>query len=311
VIVLNVFLEIVMPVVLVILCGMALCHFKKTSIEPISQAALYLFSPALVLLGMADTDLPLESMGKIVAFGVLLTAVMFVIVRIVGFTLRLDGAAVSSVLLAVLVMNAGNLSLPIVSLAFGDAGLERALVLFAVIALAGATLGVWIAARGENGGLASLKAVLQQPIAYAAVGGLVLNLLSIDLPSMVLSATELLANAAFPAMLLVLGGNLMQHRGITELRTVAIAVSLRLWVGLAVGYGLLLLLGVDELTRNALLVTASAPTAVVVIVISTEFNARPAVTTVIRRRSGNNVACARRARNPSRITVVTPPERRW
>ena len=58
-----------MPVVLVILCGMALCHFKKTSIEPISQAALYLFSPALVLLGMANTDLPLESMAKIVAFG--------------------------------------------------------------------------------------------------------------------------------------------------------------------------------------------------------------------------------------------------
>lgn len=278
-IVLDVFLEIVMPVVLVILCGMALCHFKKTSIEPISQAALYLFSPALVLLGMADTDLPLESMGKIVAFGVLLTAAMYVIVRIVGFTLRLDSAAQSSILLAVLVMNAGNLSLPIVSLAFGDAGLDRALVLFAVIALAAATLGVWIAARGEHGGLASLKAVLQQPIAYAAVGGLALNLLDIDLPPMALSATQLLANAAFPAMLLVLGGNLMQHRGIAEWRTVAIAVSLRLWVGLAVGYGLLLLLGVDELTRNALLVTASAPTAVVVIVISTEFNARPAVTT--------------------------------
>ncbi len=268
-----------MPVVLVILCGMALCYFKKTSIEPISQAALYLFSPALVLLGMADTDLPLESMGKILAFGILLTMAMYVIVRVAGFAFRLDNPAVSSVLLAVLVMNAGNLSLPIVSLAFGDAGLDRALVLFAFIALAAATLGVYIAARGEHGGMASLKAVLQQPIAYAAVGGLALNLLDIQLPSLVLNATQLLANAAFPAMLMVLGGNLMQHRGITEWRTVAIAVSLRLWVGLAVGYGLLLLLGVDELTRNALLVTASAPTAVVVIVISNEFNARPAVTT--------------------------------
>lgn len=278
-IVLDVFLEIITPVVLVILCGMALCHFKKTSIEPISQAALYVFSPALVLLGMADTDLPLESMGKIVAFGVLLTAAMYVIVRAVGFTLRLDRAAQSSVLLAVLVMNAGNLSLPIVSLAFGDAGLDRALVLFAVIALAAATFGVYIAAHGQHGARASLVAMLQQPIAYAAVGGLAMNLLDVELPSMVLNATKLLANAAFPAMLMVLGGNLMQHRGIAEWRTVAVATALRLWVGLAVGYGLLLLLGVDELTRNALLVTACAPTAVIVIVISTEFNARPAVTT--------------------------------
>lgn len=278
-IVLNVFLEIISPVILVILCGMALCYFKKTSIEPISQAALYVFSPALVLLGMADTDLPLESMGKIVAFGVLLTACMYVIGRVVCFALRMDVAARSSVLLAALVMNAGNLSLPIVSLAFGDAGLDRALVLFAVIALAAATLGVFIAAHGQHGGLASLKAVLQQPIAYAALVGLALNLLEIDLPPMVLNAAELLASAAFPAMLMVLGGHLLQHRGITEWRTVAVAVSLRLWVGLAVGYGLLLLLGVDELTRNALLVTASAPTAVIVIVIATEFNARPAVTT--------------------------------
>ncbi|MDE2899736.1 MAG: AEC family transporter [Chloroflexota bacterium] len=278
-IVLNVFLDIIMPVVLVILCGMALCHFKKTAIEPISQAALYLFSPALVLLGMADTDLPLESMGKIVAFGALLTVAMYVISRVVGFALRMDRAAQSSVLLAVLVMNAGNLSLPIVSLAFGDAGLDRALVLFAVIALSAATLGVYIAAHGQQGGAAAFKAVLQQPIAYAAVGGLALNLLGLELPSMALNATELLANAAFPAMLMVLGGNLLQHRGITEWRTVAVATALRLWVGLAVGYGLLLLLGVDELTRNALLVTSCAPTAVIVIVLSTEFNARPAVAT--------------------------------
>ncbi|MDE2803133.1 MAG: AEC family transporter [Chloroflexota bacterium] len=278
-IVLNVFLDIIMPVVLAILCGMALCHFKKTAIEPISQAALYLFSPALVLLGMADTDLPLESMGKIVAFGALLTVAMYVISRVVGFALRMDRAAQSSVLLAVLVMNAGNLSLPIVSLAFGDAGLDRALVLFAVIALSAATLGVYIAAHGQQGGAAAFKAVLQQPIAYAAVGGLALNLLGLELPSMALNATELLANAAFPAMLMVLGGNLLQHRGITEWRTVAVATALRLWVGLAVGYGLLLLLGVDELTRNALLVTSCAPTAVIVIVLSTEFNARPAVAT--------------------------------
>ena len=278
-IVLNVFLDIIMPVVLVILCGIALFHFKKTSIEPISQAALYLFSPALVFLGMVDTDLPLESMGKIVAFGFLLTASMYVIARITGIALRFDRAAQSSILLAVLVMNAGNLSLPIVNLAFGDAGLDRALALFAVIALAGATLGVYIAAHGQRGGLASLKAVAQQPIAYAAVVGLALNLLDVRLPDMALRATELLADAAFPAMLLVLGGNLVQHRGIAEWRAVAVATALRLWVGLAVGYGLLLLLNVDELTRNALLVQASAPTAVMVIVLSTEFDARPAVAT--------------------------------
>ncbi len=278
-IVLDVFTDIVLPVVIVIILGMALRFFRKTSVEPISQAALYLFSPALVFLGLAQTDLPLESMGKIVAFGLLFSLVMYLIARASGFALRLDRNVQSSLLMSVLFMNAGNLSLPIVKLAFGDAGLDRALVFFALIALLVATIGVYIAARGNQGGMASLKAVAVQPIAYAAAAGLALNVLDVSLPELVLRPTELLANAAFPAMLLVLGGTLVGLRTIHEWKMVTVATVLRLWVGMGIGFLLLQLLGVDELTRNVLLVQVSAPTAVIVIVLATEFNARPAMAT--------------------------------
>jgi predicted permease len=278
-IVLDVFTDIVLPVVIVIILGMALRFFRKTSVEPISQAALYLFSPALVFLGLAQTDLPLESMGKIVAFGLLFSIAMYLIARASGFALRLDRNVQSSLLMSVLFMNAGNMSLPIVKLAFGDAGLDRALVFFALIALLVATFGVYIAARGNQGGMASLKAVAVQPIAYAATAGLALNVLDVSLPELVLRPTELLANAAFPAMLLVLGGTLVGLRTIHEWKMVTVATALRLWVGMGIGFLLLKLLGVDELTRNVLLVQASAPTAVIVIVLATEFNARPAMAT--------------------------------
>ncbi len=278
-IVLDVFTDIVLPVVIVIILGMALRFFRKTSVEPISQAALYLFSPALVFLGLAQTDLPLESMGKIVAFGLLFSIAMYLIARASGFALRLDRNVQSSLLMSVLFMNAGNMSLPIVKLAFGDAGLDRALVFFALIALLVATFGVYIAARGNQGGMASLKAVAVQPIAYAATAGLALNVLDVSLPELVLRPTELLANAAFPAMLLVLGGTLVGLRTIHEWKMVTVATALRLWVGMGIGFLLLKFLGVDELTRNVLLVQASAPTAVIVIVLATEFNARPAMAT--------------------------------
>ena len=127
--------------------------------------------------------------------------------------------------------------------------------------------------------MASLKAVAGQPIVYAAVAGIAVNLLNVSLPVVILRPTELLANAAFPAMLLVLGGNLISQRGIEEWRTVVVATVLRLWVGLAVAFGLLELLGFDELTRNALLVQSATPTAVIVIVLTTEFNSRPALAT--------------------------------
>jgi predicted permease len=278
-IVVSVFLNIILPVVIVILLGMALCYYKKTAIGPISQIALYLFSPALVFRGMATTDLPMESMGKIVVFALALTVIMFVVTYGIGRIMRLDSTVQSALLIAVLLMNAGNLPLPILQLAFGDAGLERGLVFFAIQAFLAATLGVFIAARGNEGGMSPLKAVASQPLAYAAIAGIAVNLLDISLPQLVTSPTELLANAAFPAMLIVLGGNLIIQRGVKEFKMVAVATALRLWVGLAVALVLLELLQVDTLTKNALLVQAAAPTAVITIVLATEFNSRPALAT--------------------------------
>lgn len=278
-IVLAVFTSIILPVVLVVIAGMALTRFKQTPIGPISQAALYLFSPALVFRGMATTDLPLEIMGKIVVFTIFLTVIMFVIAHSTGRVMRLERGLQSALLMAVLFMNAGNLPLPIIQLAFGDAGLEPALVFFTAQALVTATLGVFIAARGNQGGIASLKAVAAQPIVYAALAGIAVNLSGVSLPEVVLRPTELLAAAAFPAMLLALGGNLVGQQGIEEWKTVAVATVLRLWVGLGVAFGLLELLGFDETTRNALLVQSATPTAVIVIVLTREFNSRPALAT--------------------------------
>ena len=278
-IVLSVFLNIILPVLIVILLGMALCYYKKTAVGPISQIALYLFSPALVFKGMAATDLPMESMGKIVVFTLMLTVILFVITYGTGRAMRLERTVQSALLMAVLLMNAGNLPLPILQLAFGDAGLERGLVFFTVQALLAATLGVFIAARGSENGTPPLKAVASQPLVYAAIAGIAVNLLNISLPQLVMRPIELLANAAFPAMLIVLGGNLIIQRGIKEFKMVAVATVLRLWVGLAVALGLLELLQVDTLTRNALLVQAAAPTAVITIVLATEFNSRPALAT--------------------------------
>ena len=268
-----------LPVVLVVLLGMALRYFKKTHVGPLSQAALYLFSPALVFKGMATTDLPLESMGKIVVFAILLTTIMFIIAHCTSLAIRMERSIQSAVMMAVLFMNAGNLPLPIIQLAFGDAGLERALVFFTIQALITATLGVFIAAKGNQGATAALKTVAGQPIVYAAVAGIAVNLLEFTLPPLILEPTELLANAAFPAMLLVLGGNLVSQWNIQSLQTILVATVLRLWVGLAVAYGLLELIGFDGITKNVLLVQSATPTAVIVIVLSTEFKSNPAIAT--------------------------------
>ena len=278
-IVLEVFATVILPVVLIAALGMGLQRWKRAPVQPLSQAVLYVFAPALAFSGLATTELPLENMARIVAFAILLTASLYVIARIAAAGLRLDRAAQSAFLMSVIMMNAGNLGLSIVLLAFGQEGLERSLVFFAAQASISGTLGVYLASRGRSSALASLRSAATQPLPYAAGLGITLNVLGIAAPEPMMKAAGLMAGAAIPGMLLVLGSQLVIHGTVEEWRAVSVSVVLRLGVSVLVAVGLIELLGLDDLSRKALLVQAAAPSAVLITILATEFDARPGLAT--------------------------------
>jgi predicted permease len=110
---------------------------------------------------------------------------------------------------------------------------------------------------------------------YAAIIGLALNRLGGEVPLPVFRAVDLMANAAVPGMLALLGiqlrsAPLFQGKAViwrsSAIRLVAaplLAVVLCAW--LAVG-------GVE---RNVIILQASMPTAVIGAVLATEFDAAP------------------------------------
>lgn len=276
---LNVFINVVLPVFLMAAVGMVFAHFRKASPSTLAQAVLYVFSPALTFHSLATTEIPPGDVGAIALFSLVLLGLLYVLAWGGARLLALDRKASASYTLTVLFMNSGNYGIPVALLAFGQDGMDRAIVLFVVQAVMGGTIGVFFASRGSRTVVDALKAVVKMPMGYAALAGLFVNVADLALPPFLDQTTNILGQAAVPGMLIVLGIQLYQNFRVVQLRVVSASVFSRLILSVGLAYVVTLLMGVDGLTQKVLIVVSGMPAAVFVTILATEFDARPDLAT--------------------------------
>lgn len=272
---LEIFIDIVLPVFLMAGAGAAVRVFRKISVEPISYVTLYIFSPCLAFHSLANTTLPREELIKIALFAGVLATLTYLLSVIVARGMKLDRETKSAFLLTNLFMNSGNYGLPVAIFAFGQEGLDRALVFFvAQFALAG-TLAVFIASSSQLNVKSSLISIMRVPLIYASVAGVAVNLLGVDLPILLGGPIEILGDAAVPSMLIVLGIQLAEPFSIGRPIVLFATCFIRLIVAGGIAYILTLVFGFGDVTQKVLIVIASMPTAVLTIIVATEFKVRP------------------------------------
>lgn len=271
---LQVFGGVVLPVSLIAGAGALLHRLRPLPTEPLGRAILYLFTPALVFHSLATAQVPLRELGGIALFSILLLAALFLLAGAAGLALRLRGPAHGTFTIAVLFMNAGNYGLPVSLFAFGQAGLSRAVVFFAIQAVLGWSVGVFLASRARAGARRALRSVLGVPTTYAAAAGLLVGTLDLSLPVALLRAAQVMGAAAIPSMLVVLGIQVAAGASVREAPVIGAAVALRLVASAGVAFLLAQALGMDSLTGKVLTAVAGMPTAVFTIILATEFGGR-------------------------------------
>ena len=275
----TVFLNVMVPVFLMAGVGVALAYFRRIPPNPLAQAVLYAFSPSLAFHSLSTTVIPLDEIGRIAGFSLSLVIALFACAWVAARFLKLNRQTEAAFFLCVLFMNAGNYGLPVALLAFGEEGLSRAIVFFVIQAMAGGTLGVFIASRGKGSIPEALSNVMRMPLGYAAVAGFIFSLSAIQVPPFLANATEILGNAAVPGMLLVLGIQLFNNFRVVEVRAVLVASVLRLLLAVALATIITSLIGISGLTQKILIVLSGMPSAVFITILATEFDARPDVAT--------------------------------
>ena len=272
---LDVFLTVILPIFLVADVDTALQRWRKLSVGTLSPVTVYLLSPALVFRFLLGADLPATTSLRIVSAALLSTVAFAVVGTVVSMAMRQGRSLRSGFLLSTMFPNAGNMGLPTSLLAFGEPGLAVAVVVFVTQASIAWPLGIFIAARSRAHGFAPLLEALKVPSIYAVVAALIIRFAHWELPASVNVPVGLLADAAIPSMLVVLGFQLARGIDTERWRSLAAALMVRLVIAVPIGYAVTLALGIDGVAQKTIIAMSAMPAAVFTTLLASEFDAEP------------------------------------
>ena len=165
--------------------------------------------------------------------------------------------------------NCGNLGLPLAVLAFGDAALAPAVVMFMVSNLAHFTFGAWLLDHNIK-----LSGVWRIPTVIATLGGLAVSLAGVELWQPAMLAIKMLGDISIPLMLFALGVRISESR-IGAIRLGVIGAVARPAIGMALSFVLVWLIPLPERERALLIVFGALPPAVLNYMFAERYSQEP------------------------------------
>ena len=271
------FVQSVLPVLLIGGLGYLVGRARALDLAPITGLTVLVLSPAVIFDSLARAALPRDLLSRLVLHVVLQLAGVWLLTAIVARLAGWRGPTRGALLLATLFGNSGNVGLPLALFAFGPDGLAIAGGWFAVMAIGSATIAPYLAARAHFSARAALSRVARQPVIYAVVAGIAVNLSGWSLPGPAAKASQLLAGGAVAVMLLLVGLQLARLTVREEAPGAALATAIRLLAVPPIAWAVGRLVGLEGLALPVAVVQASTPTAVTSALWALEFDARPAL----------------------------------
>jgi predicted permease len=275
VILLSVLVNIVLPVFLIIGAGFVTARVKSLDAQTLSRVSLYILGPALVFSKLVETTVTRTDLVQIVIFTVLGTLGALALSWVVARLLHLDQSTESAFMLSSTFVNSGNYGLPLVLFAFGQPGLERALIYFVTSAFMVNTLAVFVASRGKARVTTSFLNIFKVPMIYAIVAAFAVKASGFIVPDFVFKPVEMVGESAIPVMLLLVGLQLARSTAKRQVKLICTATLVRLVGGAVVGILLASILGLSGVTRQACIVEHSTPTGVMTSILAMEFGGEP------------------------------------
>lgn len=258
--------SILFPLFAITALGFFIARRMKPDLSHANRLNLEVFVPALVFGAMASKDfriadylpLLLAGLGVIVASG------------LVGWlAARALGIAPRTLVPPMMFNNCGNLGLPLAVLAFGDAALAPAVVLFVVSNLLHFSFGAWLLDPRSGW----LKA-WQSPPVLATLAGLGVGLAGIEVWPPLLTAIRMVGDISIPLMLFALGVRLAESR-IAAVGFGLFGAVLRPLAGMAAAWAIMHLIGLPAREQALLLVFGALPPAVLNFMFAERYGQEP------------------------------------
>lgn len=224
------------------------------------------FIPALVFAALANKEF------RIAEFGSLAVATLLMVIGsgAAGYVLaRLSGIAPKSFVPPLMFNNCGNLGLPLAVLAFGDAALAPAVVMFMVSNLLHFSFGAWLLDHRIK-----VWSVWRVPSVLATFAGLAVGIAGIEVWPPLMLATKMLGDIAIPLMLFALGVRLTDSR-IASLGLGLYAAVARPVAGMLLSFAVLQVFDLPAQERALVIVFGALPPAVLNYIFAERYHQEP------------------------------------
>ncbi|MHA3978179.1 AEC family transporter [Halovulum sp. GXIMD14794] len=166
-------------------------------VEFVTRLAMSLAMPCLIFVSLMQTEIDPASLrdaafATIASYGVIALAV--------AGTLWALGLNQRTFFSPITFGNTGNLGLPLALFAFGEIGLDYAVVIFALMTVIYFSLGLWVVS-----GSANPARILREPMLWASLLGGLFMIQGWTLPEWTVNSLSLVGQIAIPMMLITLG----------------------------------------------------------------------------------------------------------
>lgn len=259
-------LSIVFPVFAIIGIGYLYGRIKRPDIGVTNQISMDVLVPALVFAALASKDFDFAHYSQLALGGALVILGSGLLAWPVARVLKVDARTFVP---PMMFSNSGNMGIPLIVLAFGDAALGAAIILFLVEMVLHFSMGPYLLAHRMN-----LLQLLKTPVMAATALGVAVSLSNTLLPDALYTAIKMLGDASIPMLLFALGVRLNQ-------------VSFKDWhigawsgvvaplTGIVMVLALLPFLDLDPVQQSILLVFGALPPAVLNYLMAEQYRQEP------------------------------------
>lgn len=273
----SIFLNIVLPIFLIVIIGAFLHRQFHFDLNTLAKINIYYLVPGLIFVRLYETDLSWRLFLKVFLLFIFYSFLLFLVSDFIGRLFKFKRSMRLSFSNSAIYYNSGNYGVPVNDLVFrhDPFAMSIQVIILTLQNLLIYSVGIFTLQANQIGRIQAFIGYLKLPVTYAMFAGIAFNIINIPLPEFIYTTGQYIADALIGIALLTLGAQVIQLKFSKNLGVVYLSVIVRLIIGPALAYLVIVVLGIDGIMAQAFFISSAMPTSVTSSIIAQEYNHEP------------------------------------
>ncbi|GAB4073045.1 AEC family transporter [Barrientosiimonas marina] len=273
----TILIDILLPVFIIMGIGFLMEKKFKLDLQTLAKLNIYFLVPGFIFVKLYDTNFSGKIFLLVILFFALYMIILFLISKLIAKFKGYSQSKSATFSNSVILFNSGNYGVPVNDLVFkGDSfAMSIQVIILTMQNILTFSYGIFAMQSASIGKWQAILSYFKMPVLYAMAAGILLNLFNVPMPSFLWTPANYISDGMIAIALVLLGAQVAQIKLTSALTDVYYSVIVRLVLGPAIAFIIILLLGIDGITAQALFIASAMPTAVNSSVIAQEYDNHP------------------------------------